>query len=220
MTPERKRENDTPSERRARARSSTGPCGLLIGLAAVTLGACAGPKAVGEWRSDYYDRGIENVLVIGATNGAERRRLLEDGLVSALRKDGITATHSYKLIPTAVGLTRESIEAAIRDQDIYTVMMIRLIGVREEETFQQTVERAGELSYFTITDKSLEQSETGYYEERLVLVLETKVFDTASQLLVFILRSELDDTTQSRQAIQAQIDLTIGRLRVNRLIGN
>jgi hypothetical protein len=193
---------------------------IAVSLAALLLAACAGPKAVGEWRSQYYERGIENVLVIGATNGAERRRLVEDGLVSALREGGISATHSYKLIPTAVGLTRTSIEEAIRDQDVDTVMLIRLIGVREEESFQQTVERADELSYFTFADNSLEQSETGYYEERLVLVLETQVFDTLSQLLIFMLRSELDDTTQSRKAIEEQIQLTIGRLRANGLIGN
>ena len=192
----------------------------VLGLIAIALGACAGTKVVGEWRSQYYERNIENVLVIGATNGAERRRMLESGLVDALREDGVTATHSYKLIPTAVGLTRERIEEAIRDQGIDTVMIIRLAGIREEETFQQTVDRADELSYFTFSNNTLTQSETGYYDERTVLVLETRVFDTASQLMIFILRSELDDTTESRKTIGNQIELTIDRLRANRLLGN
>ena len=52
-----------------------------------------------------------------------------------------------------------------------------------------------------------------------MLVLETRVFDTLSQLMIFILRSELDDTTQSRKAIDAQIQLTMDRLRANRLLG-
>ena len=207
-----------------RSQPAAGPAatvlrGMAACLLAITLTGCAGTKVVGEWRSNYYDRNIEKVLVIGATNGAERRRLLENGLVDALRQNGIQATHSYKLIPTAVGLTRESIEEAIRDQDIDTVMIIRLAGIREVETFQQTVERADELSYFTFSDNTLSQSETGYYDERLVLVLETRVFDTLSQLMIFILRSELDDTTQSRKAIDSQIRLTIDRLRANRLIG-
>ena len=194
--------------------------GIALCLAALVIAGCAASRVVGEWRSQYYERGIDKVLVIGATNGHERRRLLENGLVDALRKDGATATHSYKLIPNAVGLTRERIEDAIRDQDIDTVMMVRLAGVREEETFQQTVERTDELSYFTFSDNTLSRSETGYYDERLILVLETRVFDTASQLMIFIMRSELDDTSQTREAIGDQVELTIDRLRANRLLGN
>jgi hypothetical protein len=189
-------------------------------LLAIALGGCAATRVVGEWRSQYYERSIDKVLVIGATNGHERRRLLENGLVDALRKDGITATHSYKLIPNPVGLTRERIEEAIRDQDIETVMMVRLAGIREEETFQQTVERTDELSYFTFSDNTLSRTETGYYEGRIILVLETRVFDTTSQLMIFIMRTELDDTSQSREAIGEQVELTIDRLRSNRLIGN
>ncbi|MGD8838764.1 MAG: hypothetical protein PVI70_04140 [Gammaproteobacteria bacterium] len=217
MIPCRKYDSELPGARSQAAAFMRGPAVCLL---LTILTARAGPRSVGEWRSNYYDTGIDNVLVIGATNSSERRRLLEDGLVAALRKDGVTATPSYRLIPSAAGLTRESIEEAIRDQGIDTVMTIRLIGVSEEENFQQTVDRADELSYFTITGGSIEPAETGYYDERTVILLETQVFDTRSQLLVFILRSKLDDTTQSRKAIQAQIDLTMGRLRAHDLIGN
>jgi hypothetical protein len=217
MTPCRKPDNESPG---ARGQPAVFLRALAACLLPIVLAACAGTRSVGEWRSNYYDTRIDNVLVIGATNSAERRRLLEDGLVAALHEDGVTATHSYRLIPSAVGLNRESIEEAIRDQGIDTVMTIRLVGVREEESFQQTVDRADELTYFTITGDSIEQKEAGYYEERMVIVLETQVFDTASQLLIFIMRSKLDDTTQSRKVIQAQIDLTMDRLRANGLIGN
>jgi hypothetical protein len=217
MIPCRNYDSELPG---ARSQAAVYMRGSAVGLLLTFLTACAGPRPVGEWRSNYYDTGIDNVLVIGATNSSERRRLLEEGLVAALREDGITATPSYRLIPSAVGLNRENIEAAIRDQGIDTVMTIRLVGVSEEETFQQTVDHADELTYFTITGDSIEQKEAGYYEERMVIVLETQVFDTASQLLIFIMRSKLDDTTQSRKAIQAQIDLTMGRLRAYDLIGN
>lgn len=189
-------------------------------LIALAIGACSTSKPIGEWRSDDFSGALDNFLVIGVTSQSARRRVFEDNFVSGLAALEVNATPSYKLLASSLELDKEIVKKAIAGKDIGAVLVTRLAGFSEKEVYQQSSDLDENLSYFSISSDGVKQIESGSYEQHVVLTLETKVYDIASEALVWSMQSEVIDPTQSRQAIQDQIKLTIDTLRKRGLVGN
>jgi hypothetical protein len=127
--------------------------------------------------------------------------VFEDNFVSGLAALEVNATPSYKLLASSLELDKEIVKKAIAGKDIGAVLVTRLAGFSEKEVYRQSSD----------LDENL---------RHVVLTLETKVYDIASEALVWSMQSEVIDPTQSRQAIQDQIKLTIDTLRKRGLVGN
>jgi hypothetical protein len=193
---------------------------IILALIALAIGACSSSKPIGEWRSDTFSGTLDNYLVIGVTSQSARRRVFEDTFVGELAALQVTATPSYKLLASSLELDREIVEKAIEGKNIGAVLITRLAGFSEKEVYQAADDRDEELSYFSISRDGVKQIDDGYYEQHMVLTLETKVYDTASEALVWSMQSEIEDPAVSRQAIQDQIKLTIDTLRKRGLVRN
>ena len=191
---------------------------LLLVLAATTLAACATNKPLGEWVNESYSGQASNILIIGATRRNERRREFEAQFVKALEARGISATASYKLLPTAKDLTRESVEAAIRGKDIDAVLVTRLAEIKSAEVFRRPANYDYDRDYITYYDHSLRRSSPAFDDEYRVLGLETNLYDTASGELIWKMQSEAIDASRSGEIIAAQIELTIKTLAKRKLI--
>ncbi|MDJ0779962.1 MAG: hypothetical protein QNJ85_18990 [Gammaproteobacteria bacterium] len=191
-------------------------------LLAATLAACSTKtaKPLGEWRSNYFDRKLDNMLIIAVTSRSTRRRVFEDLFVEALASQGIDAVPSYGLITSTLQLSREDIEEAIQGQNLDAVLITRLAAVADKEVYQQPDVERDDLSYFSYYDNAWQQASGGGATQNYrIVALETNVYDTASQLMVFNMRSQVIEATQPRHMIEDQIRLTIDRLRANGLIG-
>lgn len=193
---------------------------IILVLIALAIGACSSSKPIGEWRSDNFSGRLDNFLVIGVTSQSARRRLFEDNFVGGLEALGVNSTPSYKLLASSLELNNEIVTKAIEGKDIGAVLVTRLAGFTEKEVYQKSSDQDEDLSYFSISREGVKQIDDGYYEQHVVLTLETKVYDIASEALVWSMQSEIEDPTRSRQAIQDQIKLTIDTLRKRGLIGN
>jgi hypothetical protein len=187
---------------------------IILVLIALAIGACSSSKPIGEWRSDDFSGALDNFLVIGVTSQSARRRVFEDNFVSGLAALEVNATPSYKLLASSLELDKEIVKKAIAGKDIGAVLVTRLAGFSEKEVYRQSSDLDENLSYFSISGDGVKQI------EHVVLTLETKVYDIASEALVWSMQSEVIDPTQSRQAIQDQIKLTIDTLRKRGLVGN
>ena len=84
---------------------------LLLGAA-----GCATSGLVNAWRDPTGPGApLDNVLVIAVKPDEGARRLMEDAFVSALAREGLRATPSYRLFGTAVPDTQQVIDAVARD---------------------------------------------------------------------------------------------------------
>ena len=191
---------------------------LLAALTAALLSACAFNKPIGEWINESYTGQANHVLIIGATRRNERRREFESQFVKALEARGISATASYKLLPTANDLTRESVEAAIRDKDIGAVLVTRLADIKSADVIRRPANYDYDRDYITYYDHSLRKSSPTYDDEYRILGLETNLYDTASGELIWKMQSEAIDASRSGEIIAAQIELTIKTLARRKLI--
>jgi hypothetical protein len=191
---------------------------LLAALIAATLAACASTKPTAEWINESYSGQVSHVLIIGATRRNERRREFESQFVNALEARGVSATASYKLLPTADELTRESVEAAIRGKDIDAVLVTRLAAIKSADVVRRPANYDYDRDYITYYDHSLRRSSPVYDDEYRVLGLETNLYDVASTELIWKMQSQAITGSRQGEVIATQIELTIKALQKRKLI--
>ncbi|MCP4334661.1 MAG: hypothetical protein GY785_18565 [Gammaproteobacteria bacterium] len=190
-------------------------CLLLTGL---ILGACASTRPILEWRDEGFSGQLNHILVIAAMDEVTHRHSIEDGYVEALTAIPVTAVPSYTLIDNDLELSRETVDAAIEGQGFDAVLVTRLLGVEEVEEYQPPVTYDHYRSYHRYYQRSLDYSSPGYYRKYKILRLETNLYDTATQELIWSMQSETIDPSAPQDVIKAQILLTIERLTRGGLI--
>lgn len=190
---------------------------LALAAALLVLGACAA-RPTAEWRDDSYTGPVRDVLIIGVSEQTATRKLFEDTFVTKLAEHGVTATASSTLMPSDEKISRETVETAIDGESIATVIVTRLLGVEERETYYEPATTRYYGSYYSYYSQSWHYADSGYFREYKVLKLETNVYDVATGNLVYSMQSENIDPQSATQVIEEQIDLTIDTLGKQKLL--
>jgi hypothetical protein len=118
-----------------RALAGPHPRVLMVAAAAiVVLAGCAASQLGNMWRDQSFKTdGFKNVLVIAVRNDPVRRRMWEDGFVSALAEYGVTAKASYEIWSSGLPDT-ETVRAEVRKSGYDAV----LVNERPHDTAQLT----------------------------------------------------------------------------------
>jgi hypothetical protein len=187
---------------------------LLAGL----LVACATTTPVKEWRDEGFSGRLNHILVFAATEQETQRLAIEDDYVEALAAVPVKAVPGYSLIGADKTLSREAVEAAIEGQGFDAVLVTRLLGVEEVEEYQSPVHYDHYQSYQRYYQRSLNYSSPGYYRNYEVVTLETNLYEASSGELIWSMQSETIDASAPEDVVEAQIALTIRRLKKGGLI--
>jgi hypothetical protein len=109
---------------------------LIACAAAAILGGCsAGTQLVEMWKDPTAgSRPIRKMLVVAIMKDPLRRRVWEDGFVSALAKRGVAATPSYNLFPNGAPDTTQ-VEAAVSERGYDGVLFTHRIGATTQTTY-------------------------------------------------------------------------------------
>ena len=191
---------------------------FVTALCAILLSACANTKPIGEWKSDSFNGKLENILVIGVTTRSTRRRVWEDKFAGALAAQGAKGVPSYTLIESSMELTRDIVERAIEGQGLDGVLVTRLVGISQEETFRLPADYEDDRGYIGYYDHAWRETSGGYYAQHTVFTLETNLYDVASGKLVWKMQSQSMDASQPRLLIEEQIQLKVETLKMRGLI--
>lgn len=190
---------------------------LAIAITALILSACA-TRPIAEWQDESFSGPIDNLLIIGASDQQTNRRLFEDTFVSELAARKVKAISSYRLMPIDKVVSRETVEAAIEGKTVDLVLVTRLLGVEEIQASRPPSYYPYNRSYSSYYSHAMQYSGSAYYESYKVLTLETNLYDTASQQLVWSMQSENFDPSTPARVIEQQIGLTIKTLSERGLI--
>lgn len=191
---------------------------LLVLAPLLSLSACATTKPVGEWRNENFAGRIDNFLVIGVTSRHELRYAFEQKFAESLAAIGASGTESFRLIPSTRRLTREDVEAAIRERDFAGVLVTRLVGAESKEVYKLPSDYDYERGYFGYYDHAWQETNDGYYAQYRTLTLQTNLYEVASGDLVWSMKSEVVDASQPHEVVDDQIELTIKTLARRGLI--
>jgi hypothetical protein len=191
---------------------------VLTAIAVLSLYACATTKPVSEWRDEAYSGPIDSVLIIAAIKRSTQRRVYEDLFAETLVSYEVEAIPGYTLMTSELELSRETVEAAVRGRAIDAVLVTRLLGVENVDSYEPPVTRVHYRSYNRYYQHAITESTPGYYRRFRVLTLETNLYDTATGKLVWTMQSEAIEPSTPRPVIEDQIALTIERLSAQGLL--
>jgi len=173
----------------------------IVAAASLLLSACAN-RPVSEWRDEGYAGPIRDVLIIGVSEQQTTRQIFEETFVSELARRDVAATASSTLMSTDDQISRKTVEAAIKDQSIDTVLVTRLLGVEEREAYYEPTTTRHYRNYYTYYSHSWNHAYSGSYRKYDVLQLETNVYDVKTSKLVWSMQSESVDPQSATQVIK------------------
>lgn len=193
---------------------------VLIILAAV-LTACTTTKPTKEWRDPSYSGGpFDNILIVGLSRQETVRRTFENTFVERLQEGNVKATASFALMPEEIRPSEESIKAVISDIKFDSVLVTHLVGVTEKEVYHPATYRMdtnrGFYDYYGHVGRYV--YEPGYYTRHTQVKLETNLYDTQTEQLVWSMQSESMNPNSEKGLIDAKIRTVIKALKSQRLI--
>jgi len=191
---------------------------IILALTALALTACATSPPVVEWRSESFTSKVDDILIIGVSEDAERRYTFETRFVEALAANKTRAIPSRKLLTSSINLRRDIVEKAIEGQQVGAVLITRIAGVKEKETYQLQDDYDYERADSGYYDNALQETNKGYYANEKLVLLETRLFDTASGKLIWSLQSGATAETEPKKIIAELIELTVRTLANSGLI--
>lgn len=163
------------------------------------------------WTNELYQgRFYKKILVIAEAKSQQGRMNTENAIVDALLKEGITATNSLSVFPSAAtvhSLSEEEIENRILSGGYDGVLVTSLVDSKTKEV------REGGWTYFQpvtyvygrrIRTGYMHMQQPEYYRPETTYVLETQFFDIADKItresVVWSGQSELIDPSSAESA--------------------
>jgi hypothetical protein len=187
---------------------------IILALTLLALTACATSKPSVEWRNEGFTGKVDNILIIGVSENAERRYTFENTFVEILAANKTRAIPSRNLLPSSINLRRELVEKAIEGQQVDAVLITRVAGAREMET-NSVPDRDRDYFYYNLIRRETNQA---YADEHRLFTLESRLFDTASGQLIWSMQSETMADAKPKEIIEKQIQLTTRALADSGLI--
>ena len=184
-----------------------------IFLILITLLCCSGAKTeiIGEWQEENYQKGnIEKVLVLGIFNKDKPllRRNFEDGMTKAFMNAGISATPSMDHIPYDQTIDSTTFEKYFKDLDIDAVVVSRLVGIDQSRNYKAgylyTIPFNNYYGFYGYYYAGIQYANSsGYLSQNVVVVLETNIYDTNNEKLIWSGISETVDPQKASDVIKS-----------------
>ncbi len=184
---------------------------VLLSLTWILLFAACSPKA--RLTSSWVDPALNgysanDVLVIGVSKDETRLKLYENVFVDEFAKHNVRAMASYKVSSTVLEPDRESVEAAVKKSGASAVLVTHVVDRKSE-----TLTLPGTVHYRPVNFY-------GYYGRAYtrvhmpptdvtstVVLLESNLYDVATNSLVWTAQSEAVDPELLRTDFERLVDL-------------
>ena len=205
-------------------KSCTGLLLTLVGIALGVLTSCGGTNLSYVWKEPRYGGGyLTSVMVVGVSKEVDRRRVFEEVFVREFEKRGIKAVASMKVLGPDTRLTRDTVKAEAARLGVDAVLATRLISAGNEE-----IDRPPSIStmpsaqygnvdlYFYAFDA--QSAYPGALGKHYVVRLETSVFDTDTEKLIWTASSQTVEPESIREIIESLCKNVMDRLREDKLL--
>ena len=117
--------------------------------------------------------------------------MFENKFVAELKNYGTDAISSYTIIPSAEKLDKATVESEIKTLEVDAVLVTKLMNIEQKRTYSRVVnpsqtqprlQRGGWVDYST--DYEVAKDRGSYYKYEVVS-LETKIYDTQTDKLIW-----------------------------------
>jgi len=198
-------------------------CAVLFFLLSA---GCSQTSVTGVWKkSDFAGPPFRSVLVVALTGEDINKALWENIMADQLNRSNISAVPCTQAFPRENNVTREKIEAYVRQHAIEGMLVTRLVDTRTEQVYHppRGVYYGGPFWYYNhfynyypyVYDRVYSP---GYTSTHTIVLLETNLYQAATQELVWSMSSDTFDPRSINQLVESVSKKVIQGLRKDRLI--
>lgn len=183
----------------------------------VLIAACTTTKPTAEWRDKSYAGGaFDNILIVGIAEKVTSRRAFENTFVDKLNDEKIKATAAFAVMPEHAQPTEANIRAVIKDIRFDAVLVTHLVGVDEKTVYHPGAYRDSFYGYYGHVGRYV--YEPGYYSRHELVRLETNLYDTQTEKLIWSMQTETMDPSSDQKLIDSKIKTVVKRLKMQGLL--
>ena len=202
------------------------PSRILCSIIAITflfLPGCTKTKVVSTWKLDNLQRGpMERVLIVGMCTDPSTRELFESVFALEVLKHKVGAITGYETFPSNLCPTGEAIKEKCKELNVDSVLLVRAISQQEAPIYQPppTFETALEPMPFDgyLTKSSAMGIQTGSYKRRMLIRLQTRVFDVATEKQIWSAKTNTIDPASTYDLVDKLSEEIIRALKKDGLI--
>ncbi|HYN76634.1 MAG TPA: hypothetical protein VES73_02435 [Lamprocystis sp. (in: g-proteobacteria)] len=193
------------------------PIVLNLGLGALVatllVGGCSSTQVTSTWTAPGgAAKPFASLVVFGVAANGKVRRAYEDNFVNALRARGVQARPGHALLPGGGLGDVKSIKQAALQSGADGVIVTHLVGERSRTVYVQPQNYVNPSLYGSLYPYYQRVygyvTEPGYYARFPVLQLETNLYDTAREKLLWSARSQTMDPGSEDTTIKEVIAAT------------
>jgi len=180
--------------------------------------SCATTKMTDVWKDDNFRGTIRKAVVVGIFKEPDTRKIFEDEFADRLRARGVDATASHKIVSDAEMPDKDVVIGKIRNLGADVVLVTRVIDMETEKTYvpgQTYVVPAYYGYYGAYYGYSYRP---GYTMQEGFAFLETNLYNTGDEKLIWSGRSTTKMSATRYELIQAFVKTMIDGLSEAKLI--
>lgn len=196
--------------------------GLLM-LIAMLVTACASTQINSVWKDPSYQARPARIMVIGVAKHPLKRRLFEDEFVMQLKAHGTEAIASYTVLPDKKQDDQEAIAAKVKELGADTVLITRLVSKKIVRTYMPGTPYFPPPyygtwpAYYGYGYRYLYSP--GYIAEDEYAVIETNLYETRNDKLVWAASSETVMVDSDQSMIKSYIGIMVKTMGEHGLLG-
>jgi hypothetical protein len=204
---------------------------LLLLTCLLFLSGCASTRVTASWSDEAYRSGrFSKPLVLAIAQKQIVRSKAEDGFVQELRAIGVDAVQSYKLFPGMDELRPDLIKAKLSGTDRDSILVTHLVDVKNETVYVQgrtdvyaTGGGYGGPAHYNSFGSYYNQSYSvvsspAYNYEYKVFVMETNLYDAATDKLAWTVMTETDEPESIDAAVREFVKIVMKDLRKSQVL--
>lgn len=189
-------------------------CFLLLGAMLVT--ACATTEVNAIWRDPTYQAHPARIMVIGVAKNPINRRLFEDEFVQRLKDRGTEAIASYIVLSDKQQDDQTAIAAKVKEMKADTVLITRLVSKKIVKVYVPGTIYYPPPYYGTWPDyygySYQYMYSPGYVTENEYAIIETNLYETKTDKLVWAASSETLVGDSNKKLIRSYIGVMVNTM--------
>jgi len=197
----------------------------LLTLMLLVSASCSKTNLVSSWKDTAYGGGyLESILLVMVTDNVDNRRVFEETFVKAFTGRGVEAVSSLSVIPDGNNIDDAVIIKEASTRGMKAICVSNLVSVGDKVIYRHspTAHSSGTpgLSLFSYDYQHLQDyaNHTGYHERRKYVKLESRIYETATEKVIWSMSSETIDPQSVNKAIQSLSRAVMKNLKRHGLI--
>lgn len=202
---------------------------FVLILVVFFLTGCGDTRVTGVWKkSDFVGQPFQSILVVGLAKDESNTNIWEDIMADQLKQNGVNATTSTKCFPRDNDITKGEILNYVKDKGMDAVLVTRLVDTKEEKGYYPPTGGSyygggyyggPRHRYYNNFGTYYDTVYTpGYTTTYTTVILETNLYDAASQELVWSMSSDTFDPASSNKLSQSVSKKVVKALQKDNLI--